>query len=138
MDNEDVYILDEFHSFVDKKGNKKRLFNIFGFNTGKVYRHTRWDRSFKTMDKFFKSLWHLTKKIRVLCIDHRDAFEKAAKKYGVEVVIGKEYTWKLERFHLSIRTAIARFVRRWIRYSKKLDRQKKVYWHYLYYYNTTH
>jgi IS1 family transposase len=88
------------------------------------------------MDEFFESLWPEVKKIIVLCIDHRDAFAKVAKKYWVEVEIWKAHTRWLERFHLTIRTMISRFVRRWIRFSKSLNRQKIVYCHFLYNYNS--
>jgi IS1 family transposase len=60
-------------------------------------------------------------------MDNWDSFKKVADKFNIESLVGKEYTWKLERFHLTIRTALSRFVRRGIRYSKSSERHLKVY-----------
>ena len=60
-------------------------------------------------------------------MDNWDSFKKVADRFNIESLVGKEYTWKLERFHLTIRTALSRFVRRGIRYSKIQSARKSYY-----------
>ena len=79
------------------------------------------------MCEFFKGLVEEVENISYLRMDNRDSFKNIADKYGIKKLVGKEFTRKLERFHLTIRTALARFVRRGIRYSKSSSRHLKVY-----------
>ena len=76
--------------------------------TGKVHRFTFWWRDYKTMCEFFKGLVEEVENISYLRMDNRDSFKNIADKYGIKKLVGKEFTRKLERFHLTIRTALAR------------------------------
>ena len=132
-----MYIIDEIHSFIAKKVNKYRWFNIFHAITGRVYRFVFGWRDYETMEEFFERIRAEVWNIKFLCMDNRDSFKKIADKCNIESIIGKEYTWKLERFHLTVRTALSRFVRKGIRYSKSSSWHLKVYWLFIHYYNST-
>jgi len=133
------YIIDEIYSFVERKENKKRWFNLLNNATRKVHKFVFWGRDIETMDSFFYN--HIgveeTKKITTLRCDNRDSFLTIARKIWLETLVWKERTRRLERFHLTVRTMLARFVRRWIRYSKNIIRHEKIYWLFIRHYNAT-
>ncbi len=105
---------DEFWSFVGKKSNQRWTWYVLDRENGIILAHHNGRRTDASCQALLKKLEIFP--IRTYYTDNWHSYAKFIP--SSQHVIGKEYTWKIERTNLNFRTHIKRLQRKTICYSR--------------------
>ena len=129
----DVLEIDEFWTYVGRKGHKVWLIYAYHRRSGEMVAHVWGKRDTRTAEKLRRRLVRLGVRYGAIATDSWDSFEKVSG--GGRHLTGKQYTKGIEGNNCRLRHRNRRFFRKTCCFSKKLRWHWKVFAAVLFYIN---